>query len=101
MNPSNLSAALAAKHQSKLSDAELFTLCMLVSNGPLRPRIIVNTLGITPGGVNSATKKLIARKLVTKRRDDHGDERSVRYHITQNGRRAVELITQARELKIA
>jgi DNA-binding MarR family transcriptional regulator len=94
MNPKRLFASIAAKNRWELSDAELSIMCILSAEGPKRPRDLALKIGITSAGVHSASKTLLGRRIIRKKRNNKHDERAVEFTLLEYGNSMMQSIIE-------
>ena len=75
-------------------------LVLLATQGPLRPADLAVALSVDPSTVTRLCDRLVAKKLISRRRD-RADRREVRLHITAGGHRLLDAVTDLRRSEIA
>jgi DNA-binding MarR family transcriptional regulator len=94
-----VAARSLAEHESSVSLPQYRALVVLASRGPQRPVDLAQALGVDPSTATRMCDRLVAKKLIARRRDVV-DRRGVMLSLSAPGRRLVERVTRRRRHEI-
>lgn len=94
-----VAARSLAAHEAEVSLAQYRALVVLASRGPQRPVDLSQALALDPSTVTRLCDRLVAKKLIARRRQE-ADRREVRLTLTTSGRRLVDDVTARRRQEI-
>jgi DNA-binding MarR family transcriptional regulator len=94
-----VAARSLAEHEAQVSLPQYRALVVLASRGPQRPVDLAQALGVDPSTATRMCDRLVAKRLITRRRDLE-DRRVVVLSLSAAGRRLVERVTRRRREEI-